>query len=178
MPQKAQAEAAQRADLSRLMAGEQTHRMAGEQTRMTTRFEVNRIICLNTVATAGGLEARKPLDAMRIITRLDVEQEEYQANCLNTVGIKTAAGERKVANCLNTVKAAADEHKVRTSGDAGAQQRSGDRKAGTYLADQEYPLASRYSRQSLIISSGQFQGTNPTNRKIDETEVPTNKSNQ
>ena len=92
-----------------MMAGEQTHMMAGEQTHMTTRFEVNRIICVNTGATAGKLE-------------------------------------------------------VRTSGDVGAQQRSDDRKAGTHLADQEYPLASTYSRQSLVISSGQFQGTNPTNR--------------
>ena len=106
-------------------------------TRMGTRFEVDRINCLNTVATAGELEARMPLDAVCIRMRLDVEHEKYRANCLKTVG-KTAAGERKVVNCLNTVKAAAGEHEVRTSGDAGAQQRLDDR-----VAD--------------------FRGTNPTN---------------
>ena len=160
-------------------------------TRMGTRFEVDRINCLNTVATAGELEARMPLDAVCIRMRLDVEHEKYRANCLKTVGKtaagerkvvdclntikaaagelearmplaavcigmrlsveykwyrvnclntvgKAAAGERKVVNCLNTVKAAAGEHEVRTSGDAGAQQRLDDRVAT-------------------------FRGTNPTN---------------
>ena len=81
-------------------------------TRMGTRFEVDRINCLNTVATAGELEARIPLDAVCIRMRLDVEHEKYRANCLKTVG-KTAAGERKVVDCLNTVKAAAGELEAR-----------------------------------------------------------------
>ena len=81
-------------------------------TRMGTRFEVDRINCLNTVATAGELEARMPLDAVCIRMRLDVEHEKYRANCLKTVG-KTAAGGRKVVDCLNTIKAAAGELEAR-----------------------------------------------------------------
>ena len=101
--------------------------------------------CLNTVkATAGELEARMPLDAMCIGTRLNVEYEGYRVNCLNTIG-KAAAGERKVMNCLNTVKAAAGELEVRTSGDAGAQQRLDDRMADFRGANQ--PIATGKSSQ-------------------------------